>query len=578
MCVVERTGLFEDFFLIAQKLKNQRVWLYGLNDDTKRAFTMLAFFDIHVEGFVIEQDYINKTGNEYLGKPIKAVGKDEYYKDIHLVDVFGNNIKRVKEICGSGSILFDFCKKKIILYGAGECGKKALSFLNKSNGYVVFVCDSQYEKIKSICNLSVVSPSELFTISQKKDYFLVVAIDNKRISDRLCELYKKIGYECSYFNSIFFEKNYTKSIWVMYQGVYKPVFKAWCLKYIQRITRKKVFLYSSDDDYTKRVVNRLKCLGVSFGRAVFNKKKNELNLYESNQNKPIETHSKGYIIWVLSGYESDAKKVLKNTRESIEVLYSINAPLKLEREYILDTHMGFCNNKKPQIIYNTSGDKNLRIAILGDSTADVNLLAEKSWPEYFLEEARNQDISCEIICASTCGYMSMQTLIQLERDIIPYKPDVVIGYTIVNEISMTEQVFGQAHLYQKYIFDLVNTSDIDISFFGLNKRYDDIRMGIHRRNAAEVWLDNNRMMNAICAEYGIKFYAFIPPVLFTKQPKSKLDMELLEYIREDSDLVNLIHDVKMGKDYSWLCDLTDVFNGYDDETYIDFCHVVEKKK
>lgn len=581
---IGRVGIFEDVFLITERFKDKKVWLYGLNDETKRACLLLSFFDIPVEGFLIEQDYKERTGDEYLGKPLRVIGEDDSGISTFCipVDIYGENINRLEEVYGRGDILFNVGAKRMILYGAGECGKKAIEFLKRVNGDIVFICDERFEDIENLDNYSVISPKEIFHLSPKDDYLIIVAINDEKVSEGLCELYRNAGFKCSYFNSVFFGCNYSRTIWMNWEGEYKPLFKTWCLRYMRNISRKKrIFLYSSDDDFMIRVIKRLKCLGYGFGRATFDIDCGGIKLFVCDNEVDEEYflyREEKVIIWVLSGYEDSAKKVFKDVGKNFEVLYSINAPLKLEREYILDIHMGFGNKNTPQIISNHCKKQSIRLAILGDSTADVSLMAEKSWPEYLLEEATDNDIACELICAATCGYTSALDLIQLERDILPYKPNVVMGYTIVNERSLADREFGMTHIYQKSVFDMVNRCDEEISFFGKKRCCNDIRMGIHNRSAVELWIDNNRMMNAICAEFGIKYFAILPPVLFTKEPKSKIDQELLEYIRYDGELVSLIDSIKKScEGYDWFCDLTEIFNGYDDETFIDNGHVVQEK-
>ena len=582
MSNIRRMGIFEQYASIANRFENKKIWLYGLNDDTKRALSFLSYFGSVVQGFLIEEKDKDRHGDEYLGKPVKCINEScNRLFDTVVLDVFGSNKLYLETMGICCCVLFEFKGLNFVIHGAGECGRKAIDFLKKAGGNISLVCDEDYLNKNELGGTPIVSPEEIKLIDKRCDKNVVVAINDKMIADNLCEQYEKRGFKCTYFNSVFYDCIYSKTIWMEKDDEYYPVFKPWCLKYLaNKAKTNRIFLYSTNENYVDSVINRLMYLGYSFGKAVYRNQDRIIKLYEKRGelwHQLSEKNPSKIIIWVLAGDEAEAKSTVLTVNDKYEVLYSINAPLKLEREYCYDTHLGFtkyyidrnwCSNERYT-------KKCLRIAIIGDSTADNDLMIEKSWPEFLVEEADKEGMAVDCMFSAVCGYTSTQELIQFERDILPYRPDIVLGYTVVNEQTLTVSGHGSTHIYQRDIYDAVKDKNSEFSFFGL-KAKSFVSMGVSNEDAVKLWINNNRCINAICREFGIQYFCIIPPVLCTKRINSKLDLEMLEYVRVDEITKDFIYKIKKEAFiYDWLYDMTGILDDFKGDTFIDISHVYE---
>ncbi len=84
--------------------------------------------------------------------------------------------------------------KKIVIYGAGKEGKKALTFLKTINAEqkVICFCDKNYEKIKDIDGI----PIKSFDDIKGEDVSFIVAISKQNGGKEVLNLLKDTGKEC----------------------------------------------------------------------------------------------------------------------------------------------------------------------------------------------------------------------------------------------------------------------------------------------------------------------------------------------------------------------------------------------
>lgn len=113
------------------------------------------------------------------------------------------------------------------------------------------------------------------------------------------------------------------------------------------------------------------------------------------------------------------------------------------------------------------------------------------------------------------GYHTPQELIKLVRDIIPLAPDAVIDYTGVND-STVKGDYPFVHEYQKKLVSyMAEKVKYDDSFRRTDNKY---TLGVrHGRTNDQMFVDNIRIMNSICREYGIIYKAFLQPCLAAKK-------------------------------------------------------------
>lgn len=587
---LKRIGIFENLFDISKRL-NKKVYLYGLNEDTKKAVIFLTAFDVSVKGFLLAKGQNELHGMFYLGCPVISFSEFIDIDDDSIVlDVYGDNISVIEkelQIVSHKNIqaLFETKEKHIAIYGAGESGRCLYGLLRRCGINIDFFCDQNGDKIVKVDEVSVMRPDQLENID--KDCFIIVAIDDWSVAKEVQKmLIDKMFLKVDLFDSLFWKIKFTEVIWEKWGGEYFPVFRPQGIYYLYRIHSKKmVYFFSNDIQYLVDTVNTLKKVGVVIRQAVSLAVDNEMTingLRILNAYQLVYEDLSDCLIWALTGEEENAKRFMDKSGICKEIFaYSSGGPLNLNRSYILDTHLGYMDSRGSIVRRNCADDEEVvKVGILGGSTSDYDLYGiEKSWPECFLELAERNEIKMECICAATAGNTSAMEHIRLIRDLLWKKPDVVISYSRINEMSHAVDNHRFAHIYQKDIFDKLTHTEMVDSFFSL-KRGKLYYMGETVSDPAGVWLGNERMMHAVCEEFHIPFFAFLQPFLCEKEPKRLIDLEVEEHVMSEIEKVSgtsaLAEQVKKDIDsYSWLYDFTHIFDEIQEETYFDVCHVFE---
>ena len=587
---IERVEIFESLFDISKRL-NKKVYLYGLNEDTKRAVIFLTAFDVSVKGFLLTKEQNELNGMFYLGCPAISFSEfEEIENDSIVLDVYGNNISEIEKELRTVpheniQVLFETKEKHICIYGAGESGRCLYRLLRSSGINIDFFCDKNGDKIAEVDKCPVIRPEQLEDID--RDCFIIVAIDDWTVAQEVQKmLLGKMFLKVDLFDSLFWKLKFTEEVWQKGE-VYLPVFRPQGIYYLYRIlSKKKVYFFSNNVQYLVDTVSTLKKVGVVIQQSVSLAVDNGMTingLLILNAYQLVYEDLSNCLIWVLTGEEENAKNFMYKSGIRREIfVYSSGGPLSLNRSYILDTHLGYMDSRGSIVRRNCADDeKVVKVGILGGSTSDYDLYAvEKSWPKCFLELAERNGIKMECICAATAGNTSAMEHIRLIRDLIWKKPDVIISYSRINEISHAVNNHRFAHIYQKDIFDkLAHTETVD-SFFSL-KRGEWYYMGETVSDPASVWLGNERMMHAVCEEFHIPFFTFLQPFLCEKKPKKLVDLEVEEHVMSEIKKVSgtsaLGEQVKKDIDaYSWLYDLTNIFDEIQEEIYFDVCHVFER--
>lgn len=221
--------------------------------------------------------------------------------------------------------------------------------------------------------------------------------------------------------------------------------------------------------------------------------------------------------------------------------------------------------------FGSSEKGNFRIVTLGGSTTDATLYNIKSWSEHLYEILRNMDIKVEIICGGIAAYTVSQELIKLIKDVRSLEPDLVISYSGINNATGIYNVLNYPFVlkYQKNIIEsLIQKKKINNEIFS-GVRINKLGKGIKDNSTqAEHWLDCERMMYAICKEFGIDFLAFLQPYNknYFNEKESLSDLK--------SNIVNFYKEIKINRKDTWMHDFTDIF-AEDTDVFTDYCHVYE---
>ena len=119
------------------------------------------------------------------------------------------------------------------------------------------------------------------------------------------------------------------------------------------------------------------------------------------------------------------------------------------------------------------------------------------------------------------------------------------------------------------------------------RNVEEICHGIKREGYSDVqnWIDGIRMIHALCAEFGIKYFSFFQPMVpsgkaIIDECVVKLGNAYFNAYSRVKEVYNRIPDYvsecrKKCNDFPYITDLSDIFDGQED-VYYDICHCTEK--
>lgn len=202
---------------------------------------------------------------------------------------------------------------------------------------------------------------------------------------------------------------------------------------------------------------------------------------------------------------------------------------KLTAGNSLDPTMGYSS-----VAYDENGVKirgnidsaGLKIGILGASLADETYFDRKIWTQFLYERMISTGKDIIEILGASYGYTTSQCVLKLLRDVIPYKPDIVLDYCpLENDCFYGESLTAPYIVgYQKKMMSLLNGR--------LKDRFEEkmvrtFSFGVQcSKRTSDIILDNMRLKKAICDAYGIMYICVFPPSCVTKKVLSSKDMSL----------------------------------------------------
>lgn len=191
----------------------------------------------------------------------------------------------------------------------------------------------------------------------------------------------------------------------------------------------------------------------------------------------------------------------------------------------------------------------LRIFTLGGSTTDAHI--KECWPYFLQKKLDALGVDAIVFNGGVAGYSTNQELLKLQRDVLPMKPNIVLGLSGVNDqgFAHSHKQHPMIHPYQAKVFGALaghqepsrffpNTVDVVRRLVGPNNAEDvGITFGPEvRTSPAAQWERNIRMMHAVCEELGIHYLGFRQPVLSVGNYEPSPDEVAM--IKKYSDAVN----------------------------------------
>ena len=245
---------------------------------------------------------------------------------------------------------------------------------------------------------------------------------------------------------------------------------------------------------------------------------------------------------------------------------------------------GFC-------VYGDMENAKFRILTLGGSTTDPYIYPFKCWSECLHDLLEEEGLSNAVICGGVAGYTSAEELFKLIRDGFSLKPDIILNYSGVNDMQVEEE-YPYINFYMRQIGEyLVKKKDMtglnfDSHGFGISYGINGFTSGTVEEKS-NFWLNNQKMIHAICQSRNVRHITFLQPALFSgskplsaREQSYQLNLVYIgvkrehksSYADKTQNFVSLARDAI--QKYKWIYDLSGIFE--EENIYIDFVHVNER--
>lgn len=243
----------------------------------------------------------------------------------------------------------------------------------------------------------------------------------------------------------------------------------------------------------------------------------------------------------------------------------------------IDPMLGYARYGEEISGYDLIGRGKRKILILGSSTSDLEVAAQKSWPYYFFDTLSMKNVM--IYNGAVAGYCSGQEVLKLVRDITAIQPDLVLSFSGVNDLLNATSIEGHPYIgrYTKRMWQQIISIPGSIPDSLDMRNISRIEWGVkENRSDAEIWINNERKMHALCQEFNIEFIGVLEPLIacgyFVDNELDKLLKEAgigEQYFLQQRRFVSEIRN--KAKEYEWFVDCSSIFSGMSN-LYSDYQH------
>lgn len=404
--------------------------------------------------------------------------------------------------------------RKIVIFGAGEQGKKLLFKAINSGIYISNFCDSN-PKLggAKLFNKKIIRVTEL---ELKKNEYMVV-ISSPKYEEEIKRIIRKIGVsegkiEIENASEILKCANIEITNYILD-----------CM--IRDSINKEIIVIGT---VRNELIHILQMLDINV-----NIELSDLltNAYGGEEAYSIKQYNSGqYFFIVLPDCEKFCGTLRKSGFKFIKdwKILSQYKNYNIYRKNYLDINL--LHTKLDNCLipgFTVFGDINCKnkIVILGNSTSDEADMGIQMWPEYLYEICKNKKLNDVVIYnGAVNSYKSSQELVKLIRDVVYLSPTIVIEYGGVNEVTYYNQNFP--FLNKRFLDwkDAVENSDIKIPY----EKH--VAMGVDYKGKYtpyQYYKMMIEMMNAVCKIIGTKFACILQPTLAYKYGKFSLDEKSL---------------------------------------------------
>lgn len=568
-----------------EKYKKRFIW--GISVSQAELFVQLLNKNFHIDGFVSGNEA--ECGIVFYNKPIISMQEAEKEPGVLLATQDSDELPLSSKLTVCRDIFVinpQLYGKEIIIYGAGNIGRKIYKYL-KSNWQLEV---KQFIDRNAVKDVEYTDQPEVVSLKEAKlSENSTVILGAQKFDEMKRELGVVFDGKC-YIPYEFMGAKY----WVNFDGVAKTFSLAGDIYnicyHMMHLNGRKYIIYGTGE--TAKKVAQL--YGLLDGQICFMVEDADVSIASNMEYEVLQTED---ILYEASCFVLIAKKDVRRACRRLESLglkyaedFISAVPFRVDKFFLranpLDVNLGYTyavDSSSPG--FNLGGGNicfaERKLAILGGSTTDAELFPFASWPEILYDMMDDKKMT--MYMGGVAGYDSSQELIKLMRDVLALDVDMVVVFSGFNDTrSLSETPFAHSYLEDIFKFAAKHFKNE----YSLCKEADGkpvVCRGI-RREADNVgnWLKNIRMMHAICEEFGIKFLAFLQPMLASKKQMDREELGLWKmasvfYDKEREELPQAFR--QWGKEhaaeYDYIYDLSGLFDK-EYGVYMDDVHVTEK--
>ena len=297
----------------------------------------------------------------------------------------------------------------------------------------------------------------------------------------------------------------------------------------------------------------------------------------------IPVHAPSYIkknhdantIFLLAVQSSQSKNVVKEHLLTLGVsdkqIYPYDLSHTLGNFPGFDVFLGTSKLAQEEVFttyQNITDTLPVKIAILGSSTTTDENHGYLCWPRQLFNILQTNNISCIIYNGGTEAYISSQSFLKLVRDALTLSPDIIIEYGGINDAC---EDFLDLE-YPLVCRQLSNRAQKMLDYYNDNSKphvSKSLYKGLSSTSSrADIWYKNQRMMHAIAQEFGIPFFSFLEPTIYSGHyqlslsEQESIEDDMLIGMRYREQAQNFYYSSKLyTADTAYIYELTGLFDG-----------------
>lgn len=564
---------------INSKYRDKDIYIWDVCRNSVSLFTRLAFGPKTISGFVTDIDkYI---GNKFLNLPV--IGAEDYPDDgaILVLPDYPDTCKykvyeKVLQMLPNAKIIWNedlydvadcLLHEKVVIYGTGKAAEQILGVCKENNISIEGFINSYAESNETYKGYKVFSSKDLWKF---KELPIIVAAQNVEAKEEI--LYNLSNNNCEkiYMNRII------DSAIVSVEAIF-----TWIDKAIR--DRKKIYIYSSYNEYLKITQKTFEKYGITVDGIVY-EKSDKNNLIEDvyslaymdstdifvyiNERIPAKMQKANQLLRDLGMEYENFIGAIQSRGNHFE--YKVNTDILLGHSMMGNTE------KRGFYIYGKDKKDDLKIMILGGSTSTEKAFTIESWVQKMYNNYfRNRNVT--IYNGANNAFDIVQELLVLLRDGPVISPDIVISMSGVNNLCDRSDIPFFYNSYfedSKYIY-AANGFNVLSIFQSLRTINTQIHYNSGLKSNEEpfdFWKRNEKIICEVAKLIGAKPFVFLQPMQIDEE-----HMDMFEYSlhigEQQREGANRILNECQNDDF--YINAVNILSGKN-KMYIDVCHYTDE--